>query len=316
MQKYKIDLVESLRPLSSQEYGDLSESCQEHGILDPIKVWGEYLIDGRHRIKIADKYKLNYKVEEMEFGDIDEAKAWVYRNQVGKRNLTEIEIQRARAELAKMTSVEDAAEEYGVTTRTIQRDVEATDAMDLMADDVRERCERGEIINSRADWKRYSDLTDNERHAVDQKLRDHPDITMRDALPEKKVGLSAEDLEALNSIPAFDHNLRRRFASGSLLADHASVKKAVALQPDRQELLAVILTDPEVDSLKKALHVLAGTSEPRTKGEAIKIAMSSIMPLVERIQERLKDLMALEIQLGQSQAILDQFVSSLSKIKE
>ncbi len=222
---YKMDLVESLRPLSPQEYKDLAESCQEHGVLDPIKVWNGYLIDGRHRIKIADKYNLNVKIEEMEFGDIDDAKAWVFKNQVGKRNLTEIEVQRARAELAKMTSVEDAAEEYGVTTRTIQRDVEAVDAMDLMSDDVRERCERGEIINSRADWKRYSDLTDNERNAVDQKLREHPDITMRDALPEKKQLLSEDDLEALNSIPAFDHNLRRRFASGSLLADHASVKR-------------------------------------------------------------------------------------------
>lgn len=313
--KYKMELVESLRQLSTAEYKDLEDNCLEHGVLDPIKVWGEYLIDGRHRIKIADKHKLNYKVEELSFGSLEDAREWVLRNQLGKRNLTEIEVQRARATLAKMTSVEEAAQEYGVSERTIQRDVEAVDAMDLMSDDLREKCERGEIINSRADWKRYADLSDSERDATDRKLRDNPSMTMRDALPEKKNALTASELEALNSIPAFTPQLKRSIAAGNIQTDPASVKKILELPPDRQELLAVILSDPQVDSLKKGLNVLSGTAAPRTKAEAIQIANSSILPLTERINERLKDLEAFEVPVSEAFRLLGLFVAEVTRIK-
>lgn len=310
-----MELVESLRKLSAAEYKELEESCKEHGILDPLKTWNGYLVDGRHRLKIADKHKLAYREEEMEFADLEEARAWVLKNQLGKRNLTEIEVQRTRADLAKMTSVEEAAQEFGVSERTIQRDVEATDAMDLMPDDLREKCERGEIINSRADWKRYSDLSDSERDATDRKLRDNPSMTMRDALPEKKNALSSSELEALNAIPAFSPQLKRSIAAGNIQTDSASVKKILALPPDRQELLAVILSDPQVDSLKKGLNVLSGTAAPRTREEAIKIANSSILPLVERINERLKDLEAFEIQVNEPARLLGLFVTEVARIK-
>ena len=312
---YNMELVESLRSLSPAEYRDLEESCKTHGILDPLKTWKGYLVDGRHRLKISDKHRLAYREEEMEFADLEEARAWVLTNQLGKRNLTEIEVQRARAALAKMTSIEEAAQEYGVSERTIQRDVEAVDSMDLMPEDLREKCERGEIINSRADWKRYADLTDSERDATDRKLRDNPSMTMRDALPEKKNSLTAYELEALNAIPSFTPQLKRSIAAGNIQTDSASVKKILELPPDRQELLAAILSDPQVDSLKKGLNVLSGTAAPRTRAEAIQIANSSILPLTERISERLKDLEAFEIEASEAFRLLGLFVTEVTRIK-
>ena len=313
--EYNMELVSGLRSLSAPEYKELEESCKSHGILDPIKTWGEYLVDGRHRLKIATRHKLNFKTEEMEFADLEEARAWVLKNQLGKRNLTEIEVQRARAELAKMTSVEDAAEEYGVSERTIQRDIEASDAMNLMPKDLRKRCESGEIVNSRADWKRYADLSEEERDATHRRMRDNPANTMRDSLPEKKSGLSTADLESINSIPAFSPQLKRSIASGTIHADSSSIKKAIGLTADKQELLAVILSDPQVDSLKKALGVLSGTAAPRTTQEKIQLALSSILPLADRILERLKDLEADGINVAESFRLLGLFTAEVQRVR-
>lgn len=313
--KFNMELVDGLRALSSAEYSDLEQSCLDHGILDPIKHWGEYLIDGRHRLRLSDKHKLVVKTEEMQFADIDEAREWVLRNQLGKRNLTEIEVQRARASLAKLTSVEGAAQEYGVSERTIQRDIEATDAMDLMSKDVRKKCESGEIINSRADWKRYSDLSNSEREATDSKLRKDPTLTMRDAMPERKSALTSDELNSIDGIAAFDHQLKRSIAAGSIQTDSASLKKILSLTPDRQELLAVILKDPGVDSFKKALNVLSGTTGPRSTAESIRIAVSSILPLAERIVERLKDLDAVGAKAAECERLLGLFICEVSKIK-
>lgn len=314
--KFNMELVDGLRALSAAEYKDLEENCLEFGILDPIKHWGEYLVDGRHRLRISDKHKMVHKLEEMDFADKEEAAAWVLKNQLGKRNLTEIEVQRARASLAKLTSIEDAAQEFNVSERTIQRDVEASNAMDLMAKDIRKKCESGEIINSRSDWKRYADLSNSEREATDSRLRKDQTLTMRDAMPERKSCLSSSELNSIDGIAAFDHHLKRSIAAGSIQTDSASLKKILSLAPERQELLAVILKDPEVNSFKKALNVLSGTSGPRSTAEAIRIAVSSILPLAERIGERLKDLDAVGAKSTVCEKLLGQFVSEVSKIKE
>jgi hypothetical protein len=314
--KYDMELVDGLRALSPEEFKELESSCIEHGILDPVKIWEGYLIDGRHRLRISDKHKLVYKTQDMEFADKEEARLWVLKNQLGKRNLTEIEVQRARAELAKATSVEEAARETGVSERTIQRDVEASEIMEMMPKDLRKKCETGEIINSRSDWKRYSELSDDEREATNQKLRANPELSMRAAMPTKKHDLTPEQLSAINGIPAFDHNIRRMIAAGTIQVDAASIKKAIDLTADRQELLAVILTDPGVDSLKKALHVLSGTAAPRSTQESIRIAVSSVVQLVDRIEERMKDLRAVGVEPAECERLIRLFSSEISKLEK
>lgn len=54
------------------------------------------LIDGHNRLEICEKNNMDYAVDYMEFPDRDAVKAWIIRNQFGRRNLTPYQ----RAELA------------------------------------------------------------------------------------------------------------------------------------------------------------------------------------------------------------------------
>jgi hypothetical protein len=54
-------------------------------------VWsGEnILLDGHNRLEICRNHHISYKVKTRHFGDRNEAKEWIIRNQVGRRNLNE-----------------------------------------------------------------------------------------------------------------------------------------------------------------------------------------------------------------------------------
>ena len=78
-------------PLSREEYHDLEESILKDGIRDSLIVWdcnGEWiLIDGHNRYEIAQKHNLPYNQRRMEFESREDAKLWMLRNQLGRRNL-------------------------------------------------------------------------------------------------------------------------------------------------------------------------------------------------------------------------------------
>ena len=76
-------------PLSSEEFQQLEENCVEEGIRDALITWNGVLIDGHNRFKIAAKHGLPWDEKKMEFADRDEAKLWIIRNQLGRRNLKE-----------------------------------------------------------------------------------------------------------------------------------------------------------------------------------------------------------------------------------
>ena len=75
-------------PLSAEEFEQLEANCVENGIQDSLKVWNGILIDGHNRYEIAEKHRLEYKTEEMEFSSRDDVKLWIIKNQLGRRNLS------------------------------------------------------------------------------------------------------------------------------------------------------------------------------------------------------------------------------------
>lgn len=75
-------------PLSEDEYKQLEENCRRDGILDSLKVWNGFLIDGHNRLKISEDWDLNYTVEEMEFPNKESVIMWIILNQFGRRNLS------------------------------------------------------------------------------------------------------------------------------------------------------------------------------------------------------------------------------------
>lgn len=74
-------------PLSSEEFAQLEENCVKEGIRDALITWNGILIDGHNRFKIAAKHSLHWAEKKMDFADRDEAKAWIRKNQLGRRNI-------------------------------------------------------------------------------------------------------------------------------------------------------------------------------------------------------------------------------------
>ena len=75
-------------PLTEEEFSQLEANCLENGIQDSLKVWDGILIDGHNRYEIAEKHGLEFKTEEMEFSGRTDAKLWIIKNQLGRRNLS------------------------------------------------------------------------------------------------------------------------------------------------------------------------------------------------------------------------------------
>lgn len=80
-------------PLTDDEFKQLEENCVRDGIRDPLVLWrvpngDDILIDGHNRWKIAAQHAgMPFETVHMEFDNRDQVKAWIYRNQLGRRNL-------------------------------------------------------------------------------------------------------------------------------------------------------------------------------------------------------------------------------------
>ncbi len=74
--------------LNDAEFANLEADILKRGILHPIIIYNGICIDGMHRLKIAKKHKLPYKIKELHFDNKEDAKEWVFAHQAGKRNQT------------------------------------------------------------------------------------------------------------------------------------------------------------------------------------------------------------------------------------
>lgn len=84
---------DKIPPLSDDEFQKLEQNILEDGeVREPLVVWHNTIIDGHHRWKIIQKHGLtNYEIKQMEFADKWAAIVWMCRNQLGRRNLTDVQ---------------------------------------------------------------------------------------------------------------------------------------------------------------------------------------------------------------------------------
>lgn len=79
--------------LTNEEYEMLQENILKAGeVFEPITIWNNIIIDGHNRWKIICEHweilKDKFRTKEMTFPDKWAAFEWMYRNQLGRRNLT------------------------------------------------------------------------------------------------------------------------------------------------------------------------------------------------------------------------------------
>lgn len=109
-------------PLSAEEFDQLEANCLENGIQDSLKTWNGVLVDGHNRYEIAEKHGLEFKTEEMEFSGRTDAKLWIIKNQLGRRNLSTYD--RSILALKLKPVIAEKAKEQQVRKSVSQKSVE------------------------------------------------------------------------------------------------------------------------------------------------------------------------------------------------
>lgn len=77
-----------LPSLTPEEYNGLQEDIEKHGCLEPAMVWNDTIVDGMNRWEICAALGISCPTKQIDFFDADEAKEWMIRHQMGRRNLT------------------------------------------------------------------------------------------------------------------------------------------------------------------------------------------------------------------------------------
>jgi ParB family chromosome partitioning protein len=78
-------------PLAPEELAQLEANILQDGCRDPLVTWQGILIDGHNRFAICSKHGLGFETVEREFADRQAAELWMIGNQMGRRNLENID---------------------------------------------------------------------------------------------------------------------------------------------------------------------------------------------------------------------------------
>lgn len=119
-----------LPALTAEERRNLEESIRKYGIRDPLILMrgSKFLLDGHNRRDIARKLGID-KVP-YEVADCDNSSEWILKNQLSRRNLTELQRDKLIAALVKSGTkkkkvdkeiVEEAAIAAKVSPQTVKR---------------------------------------------------------------------------------------------------------------------------------------------------------------------------------------------------
>ena len=147
------ELRELLPPLNAERKAELEELILEEGCRDKLVVWadgdGSYvLVDGHHRFDICMRHGIKFDIEEKKFLDIEEAKAWIERTQIVRRNLSEDDMRIVSGRLynrlkkkhgGKRGEVSDSkntaealSEEIGISPRQIRRNASRAEVIETV----------------------------------------------------------------------------------------------------------------------------------------------------------------------------------------
>jgi len=127
--------LKSLLPeLTKEERWQLELSLLDNGCLSPLAVWNKVILDGHNRFDLCKKHNIPFDIKELTFPSKTEAKSWMLKNQLARRNLTPFQ----RAEIVlkfKPLIAEQAKQNQGRRTDLSQElgksssDVESIDTM-------------------------------------------------------------------------------------------------------------------------------------------------------------------------------------------
>lgn len=156
---YKISIIKELKnfiiPLSKDEFDQLEKNILKEGCRDPLTVWAHnsvlILVDGHNRYKICQKHQIDFRITKISFETIEEVKAWMVDNQVGRRNLTPDQLSyyrglkylslknkkggyanvKSKGQNELLTS-RTLAEQFNVSESTVKRDAKFAEGLNII----------------------------------------------------------------------------------------------------------------------------------------------------------------------------------------
>lgn len=218
------EFQEKIPPLTDEEFEQLRENILTDGeVYEPIVTWNNTIVDGHNRWRIIqenwDALKDKFRIKEMDFSDKWAAFEWMYRKQLGRRNLTED--QRAYM-IGKMyeahkntkpfkgnqytkggggqndlhqnnatqlcNTAATIGAEFGITESTVKRAEKfsrGVDALKKVSSDAAEKVLRGQANVSRAKISRLPKMSTTEVEEIVGSIVDDKPVLWPEAKPER-----------------------------------------------------------------------------------------------------------------------------------
>ncbi|BDD13019.1 hypothetical protein FUAX_54510 (plasmid) [Fulvitalea axinellae] len=179
--KSKIKVLEELRslipPLRDEEYLQLLDNVRKEGVREPILLWecGEdyVIVDGHNRYRCVEELgreEVRWHVKVGDFGNIEDVRAWMIDNQLGRRNLTDLQravlieekydlIKQGRGgdrrtktngqnlpieNNERQNAYQVIAKETGRSERTVKNDIAVARGLKVLPEEEREQILKGE----------------------------------------------------------------------------------------------------------------------------------------------------------------------------
>lgn len=225
--RIEAEFRDKIPPLTDDEFKQLRENILDAGeVYEPIAVWNGIIVDGHNRYKVIQEHpELTWRVREMNFPDKWAAFEWMYRNQLGRRNLTDEQrtymigkmyearkksvgnpTSRRNADGTFQSGQNDAkgkktrdviAEELGIGAKTVERSekfAKGIDAIRNVNPDAADKVLGGKTDVRKQDIMAVPTMPQSEVKAVTQAILDEVPVKKRADKP-KNTGRSAADRE-------------------------------------------------------------------------------------------------------------------------
>ena len=91
-------------PLAQMEIDQLRQNIlEDQEVYHPIVIWGRTILDGHKRYKILkENPQIPFRTRRLEFSDKYEAIAWICKNQIGRRNLSDAQLRGTENQIYKI----------------------------------------------------------------------------------------------------------------------------------------------------------------------------------------------------------------------
>lgn len=262
----KEELKNLIPPLAQDEFEKLEDNILAEGCRDALIVWkqnGAYiLIDGHNRHNICTKHGLPFRVEVMEFENIDQVSDWMVNNQLGKRNVTEetksylrgLQYNREKKKVGgtganqhskqlgqNVPTAERLAQQHKVSEKTIKRDEKFAIAIDKITSD--NKSLKWDILNKKINMPKVATLKlADESDALAQKIGEYlyDGLSFKQALAQaqEKSEETVEDQDPYqNQIKNLKSSIASNITEAIKLKNLESLGEAKRLLEELEELL-------------------------------------------------------------------------------